>query len=83
MQMIMWKYRDKSVFKRSGEIMLIIGLIIIQLVEENNGVKFPSFFRHIVFDEEWFEDDKIITWPSLTKVYSASSALVGERCGIL
>ena len=75
----MWKYRDKSVFKREW------GDYVDNWIDHNSVSRVAKQWGEIpqllqayhYFDEEWFEDDKIITWPSLTKVYSASSALVG------
>ena len=75
----MWKYRDKSVFKREW------GDYVDNWIDHNSVSRVAKQWGEIpqlhqayhYFDEEWLEDDKIITWPSLTKVFSASSALVG------
>ncbi|MEC7108014.1 MAG: glycoside hydrolase family 2 TIM barrel-domain containing protein, partial [Verrucomicrobiota bacterium] len=75
----MWKYRDKSVFKREW------GDYVDNWIDHNSVSRVAKQWGEIpqlhqayhYFDEEWLEDDKIITWPSLTKIFSASPALVG------
>ena len=81
----MWKYRDKSVFKREW------GDYVDNWIDHNSVSRVAKQWGEIpqlhqayhYFDEEWLEDDKIITWPSLTKIFSASPALVGATYGIL
>ncbi|RZO88076.1 MAG: glycoside hydrolase family 2 protein [Kiritimatiellaceae bacterium] len=74
-----WKHKDKSVFKREW------GDFVDNWVDHNSVSRVakqwgerPQIQQAMhYFKEEWTEADRTVEWPSLTKVFGASKALIG------
>ena len=74
-----WNYKEKSVFKREW------GDFVDNWVDHNSVSRVAKQWGEIpqikqamhYFCEEWIDDNEEKDWPSMTKIFSASSALVG------